>query len=353
MNLKINMQAFAEKKILVAPLDWGLGHATRCIPIIDLLLKNNCSIWLAGEGEEVVLLSKEYPGLPILHLKGYRVNYAASGMIGKILWQVPKILKSINDETKWLKSQIEKHHFDFVISDNRYGLHHSKAHSIFITHQLNIKTPFGKWGNNFLQYWNYKFISRFNECWVPDEEGEFNFAGELSHPVKTPHIPIKYIGTLSRLEKKHVEEIKNHLLFVISGPEPQRSLLEKKIVEQIAGYNGTATVIRGLPSSSEVLPSSENIVFYNHISSEQMNEEMSKAEFVISRSGYSTIMDIAALKKKSVLIPTPAQTEQEYLANYLMKKQFAYCVSQKEFSLLQSIEKAKAFHYSFYVQSKI
>jgi UDP-N-acetylglucosamine:LPS N-acetylglucosamine transferase len=122
-------------------------------------------------------------------------------------------------------------------------------------------------------------------------------------------------------------------------------LLENKIVEQIAHYNGTATVVRGLPSSNDVLPSSEKIVFYNHLTTELMNEEMAGAEFVISRSGYSTIMDIAALKKKSILIPTTGQTEQEYLANYLMKKQFAYCVSQKEFSLQQSLEKAKTFQY--------
>ncbi len=345
MYLKINTQAFEGKKILIAPLDWGLGHATRCIPIIDTLIKSNCTIWLAGEGEQVVLLSKEYPHLPVLHLNGYRVNYAASGIIGKILWQVPKILKSIKEENNWLKEQVEKYQFDFVISDNRYGLWHDKVHSILITHQLLIKSPFGKWSERFLQLRNYKFISRFTECWIPDEEGENNLAGELSHPEKLPRIPIKYIGTLSRLEKKQVEEIKDHLLFVLSGPEPQRSLLENKIVEQIEEYKGTVTVVRGLPSSGEVQPSQKNAVFYNHISSELMSEEMGKAEFVISRSGYSTIMDIATMKKKSILIPTPGQTEQEYLASYLMKKQFAFSVSQKEFSLNRSIEKAKTFQY--------
>ena len=345
MFLNNYIAGLAGKKLLVAPLDWGLGHATRCIPIINSLLKSNCTIWLAADGELVVLLSKEYPQLPILHLKGYRVNYAASGMIGKILWQVPKILKSMRAENKWLKEQAEKYEFDYVISDNRYGLYHEKVHSIIITHQLQIKTPFGKWSEKILQYWNYKFIDRFNECWIPDEEGENNFAGSLSHPEKLPAIPIKYIGAISRLEKRPVEEKKDHLLVVLSGPEPQRSLLEKLILEQIIHYTGTATVVRGLPSSKEVLPSSKDIVFHNHLPTEMMNEEMAKAAFVISRSGYSTIMDIAAMKKKSILIPTPGQTEQEYLADYLMKKQFSYCISQREFSLQQSIEKAKSFQY--------
>jgi hypothetical protein len=300
---------------------------------------------LAGEGEQVVLLSKEYPQLQILKLKGYRINYARSGMIGKILWQVPKILKSIRHENKWLKEQVELNKFDFIISDNRYGLYHKNVHSIFITHQLLIKTPFGKWSEKILQYWNYKFINRFDECWIPDEGGEVNFAGELSHPEKLPSIPIKYIGTLSRLEKISLEEQKDHLLIVLSGPEPQRSFLEEKIKGQIASYTGTATIVRGLPSSNEVLPSSKAVTFYHHLSAEMMNKEMARAEFVISRSGYSTIMDIAAMNKNSILIPTPEQTEQEYLASYLMKKKFAYCVSQKEFSLIQSIEKAKAFQY--------
>lgn len=345
MYLNFNMNALAGKKILVAPLDWGLGHATRCIPVINALLKNNCRVWLAGEGEQVVLLRKEYSQISILALKGYRISYAASGMIGKILWQVPKILKSIRDENKWLIEQVKIHEFDFIISDNRYGLYHEKVHSIFITHQLLIKTALGKWTENLLQYWNYKFINRFTECWVPDEETENNLAGGLSHPEKLPSIPIKYIGNLSRLERLPVEERKGHLLIVLSGPEPQRSLLEDLIVKQIINYPGTTTIVRGLPSSNEVPASTANIFFHNHLSAELMNEEMSRAEFVISRSGYSTIMDIAAMQKKSILIPTTGQTEQEYLANYLMKKQFAYCVRQKGFSLLQSIEKAKAFKY--------
>ena len=152
----------AGKKILVAPLDWGLGHATRCIPVIKALLKNNCSVWLAGEGQQVVLLSNEFPLVPILKLKGYRVNYSASGMIGKILIQVPKILTSIRYENKWLKEQVDKYEFDFIIADNRYGLYHKKVHSIFMTHQLNIKSPLGKWSEKILRLLNYKFIDRFD-----------------------------------------------------------------------------------------------------------------------------------------------------------------------------------------------
>jgi hypothetical protein len=283
--------------------------------------------------------------LPFLPLKGYRIKYGKSGLTSKILLQIPSILRSIKEENKWLKEQVTKYGFDAVISDNRYGLYHENIFSVFITHQLYIKSSLGKWSEKILQQWNYKFINRFNECWVPDEEGENNLAGELSHPGKLPSIPAKYIGPLSRFEKKNIDEIKDHLLIIFSGPEPQRTILENKLVDQIVNYPATATIVRGLPGERNIIPSTNTIHFYNHLSSEELNREAMKAEYIISRSGYSTIMDIAALQKKSILVPTPGQTEQEYLADQLMKKQFAFCVDQNSFSLLKNIDEARNFEY--------
>ena len=340
------MTPLAGKKLLVVPLDWGLGHATRCVPVIRDLINNNCEVWLAGEGAQENLLREEFPSLPFLPLKGYRIKYAKNGFTGKLLLQIPSILRSIKEENKWLKEQVGKYGFDAVISDNRYGLHHENVSSVFITHQLCIKSSLGKWSEKILQKWNYKFINGFNECWVPDQAGENNFAGELSHPAKLPTIPVNYIGSLSRFEKKKIDEIKKHLLIILSGPEPQRTILENKVIDQIVNYPATATIVRGMPGEKNILPSTNTIHFYNHLSSEELNDEAMKAEFIISRSGYSTIMDIAALQKKSILVPTPGQTEQEYLAAYLMKKQFAFCVDQGSFSLVKNIEEARNFEYS-------
>lgn len=347
------------KKLLVAPLDWGLGHATRCVPVIRDLLNSHCEVWLAGEGAQEKLLREEFPSLPFLPLKGYRIKYARTGLTGKLLLQTPSILRSIKEENKWLKEQVNKYGFDAVISDNRYGLYHEKIFSVFITHQLCIISSLGKWSEKLLQKWNYKFINRFNECWVPDEEGENNLAGELSHPVKLPSTPVKYIGPLSRFSSSPLGiafgkpiategdgGIKGHLLIILSGPEPQRTILENKIVDQIVKYPGTATIVRGLPGERTIIPSTNTIHFYNHLSSQELNNEAMKAEFIISRSGYSTVMDIAALQKKSILIPTPRQTEQEYLADYLMKKHFAFCVKQNDLSLMTNIEEAKRFEYN-------
>lgn len=341
------MTSLAGKKLLLAPLDWGLGHATRCVPLIRDLLHINCEVWLAGEGKQENLLREEFPSLPFLPLKGYRIKYGKNGLTGKILLQIPSILRSIKEENNWLKEQVNKVGFEAVISDNRYGLYHKKIFSVFITHQLAIKSSLGKWSEKILQQLNYKFINRFNECWVPDEKEENNLAGDLSHPAKIPSIPTKYIGPLSRFEKKNIEVVKNHLLIILSGPEPQRTMLEDKVIDQIVSYPASATIVRGLPGERNILPSTNSIHFHNHLSSEELNNEAAKAEFVISRSGYSTIMDIAALQKKSILVPTPGQTEQEYLADYLMKRRFAFCVNQNSFSLLRNVEEARNFKYRF------
>ncbi|HKZ67419.1 MAG TPA: glycosyltransferase [Chitinophagaceae bacterium] len=342
------VKKISKPRILVAPLDWGLGHATRCIPVIYELLKQNSEVWLAGEGAQEALLKKEFPDLPFLPLKGYRVNYGGSriDLFRAVFSQLPQLFKTIKQENNWLKKAVDSYQFDAIVSDNRYGLYHTSVPSIFMTHQLMIKTPFGKWSELFLQKINYRFINRFTECWVPDEENENGFAGKLSHPVATPAIPVHYMGILSRLEKNNNAEQKNHLFISLSGPEPQRTLLENKIVNELGHYPGTATVVRGLPAATRLIPSTNDIRFYNHLPSEEFNREMEKAEYVISRSGYSTVMDVLTLGKKSILIPTPGQTEQEYLAKYLTEKQLAFCINQKDFSLKEVLQKVVTFKYS-------
>jgi len=337
-------------RILVAPLDWGLGHATRCIPVISELLDQGCEPWLAGESAQEELLKHEFPGMPILPLKGYRVKYGrtSSGMLWNMLGQSPKIIKAIRDEHEWLIKVVKEYGFDAVISDNRYGFWHQSIPSIFITHQLTIKTPLGKWTDRLLQARNYKYINRFSACWVPDNETENNLAGELSHPQKKPSVPVKYIGPLSRFEETDNDESrrnKNHLLIILSGPEPQRTILENKVINDIVHYPASATVVRGLPGSANIIPSTNMIRFYNHLPAHELKKEMIAADYIISRSGYSTIMDLTRFHKKSILIPTPGQTEQEYLARYLEEKKIAASITQKMFSIESAVELAESFSY--------
>jgi hypothetical protein len=289
----------------------------------------------------------EFPELPFLQLRGYRIRYSSPGksLTWKLLKQIPGIRSAIKQEHTWLKNAVQEYQFDAVISDNRFGLYHEAVPCFFITHQLTIKSPFGKWSERMLQKWNYKYINRFTGCWVPDTIGEDNLAGELSHPANKPAVPVRYIGWLSRFTAKKINEETNHLLLILSGPEPQRSVLENILVRDIAHYAGSATIVRGLPGNASLLPSSNSIKIYNHLPADELNAEMLKATFVISRSGYSTAMDIAVLQKKSILIPTPGQTEQEYLAGYYINRQIACSALQEYFSLPVELQKATCFHY--------
>lgn len=332
--------------ILVAPLDWGLGHATRCIPVIQKLIQKKCNVLVAAEGKIKSLLQKEFPELVFIDFKGYRIHYSKNSwmlplQIGK---QIPKIISTIQYEHARLKEIVKEHHVHGIISDNRYGFYHEAVPSVFITHQLRIKTPLGKIADDFVQRINYKYINRFSECWVPDNGNQNNLAGALSHPEKNPSVPVKYMGPLSRF-KEVMTSNENHLLILLSGPEPQRTVFENLLIEQLNNHKGSVVLVRGLPGEAGNLNLPSNISVYNHLPSAELNQKINEASFVISRCGYSTVMDLAALKKKSILIPTPGQTEQEYLAKHLMKNNFALCIQQSKFRLKNALALSSRFDY--------
>jgi uncharacterized protein (TIGR00661 family) len=340
-------QAPAGPRILVAPLDWGLGHATRCISIINTLIHENCSVFLAGKGKVRRLLEKEFPKLPFLPLEGYNIRYSAGKwtLPFAIGLQVPKIISVIKKEHRWLSEMNKKYQFDAVISDNRYGLYHKKVFSVFITHQLKIKTPFGRLSESFLQYVNFRHINRFSECWVPDHKGAFNLAGNLSHPAKMPAVPTHYTGPISRFEFSHNSNAEL-VVILLSGPEPQRTILEKMILPQLNDLEKPVVLVRGLPGNTDIGKVGSNVTVHDHLPAKELNDLLLQAAIIISRCGYSTIMDIAALKKKSILIPTPGQTEQEYLSTHLMKLKLALCIEQKKFRLKQALDLAKTFPFA-------
>jgi len=330
-------------KVLVAPLDWGLGHATRCVPLVHAMLELGWKVTLAGEGPSLSILTKEFPNLPTLSLKGYRISYPKKGFlfIPKLLLQIPKLFKTISLEQKWLEEKQREHQWDIVISDNRYGLSNRNTKCIFITHQLYIITGWGKLTDGVVNNKLHQWIRKFNQCWIPDEEKDGGIAGRLSHPnvpylpagrprplslVPRPSSPI-YIGPLSRLTPNGDKEDEK-ILILLSGPEPQRSLLEEKILEQIKDIDEQFLVVRGLPNEKNQPVNTSNIHFENHLISEALSTALSNAKLVICRSGYSSIMDLLKFKKKAVLIPTPGQTEQLYLAK-LMKDKNWFCIAQQ------------------------
>lgn len=332
MNRPVNIsEKIVLQKVLVAPLDWGLGHYTRCIPVIHTLLQQNNQVFVAAGGAGARLLKTEFPQLTILDIPSYNITYPKKGkwFLWRMLFQLPAIYRFVKRENRWLRSIQAKMKFDRVISDNRLGLSHPDVQSVYITHQLQIQTG-NKLTDRIAQKLHYHYIEQFHECWVPDYEGKNNLAGDLSHPAVLPNVPVKYIGPLSRFEKITAEK-KYDIAFVISGPEPQRSIFEKLIVKKITGTKERVALVRGLPdgdASDLQLPACVDV--FQHLPSGPLNELMASSRKIVVRSGYSTIMDLEHMEAEICLVPTPGQTEQEYLAAYHTKKGTYHSMRQEE-----------------------
>jgi predicted glycosyltransferase len=327
-----------QKTILVCPLDWGLGHATRCIPIIQQFLNQNCNVIIGSSGSQKVLLQQEFPNLTFIDLNGYEVKYPKSGSMAlKMFLQLPKINTAIKEEHRWLAKIIDEHQIDLVVSDNRYGLWNKKIKSVLITHQVFVKAPFGEWA---IEKLLKRHFDNFDEIWIPDVDGKNNLSGDLSHK-KSLSEKFKFIGVLSRFAEREIIESNTEFDFIaiLSGPEPQRTIFENIILKQVENSNLKGILVRGLPESNEKLKiENEKLNIFNHLETSEILNYIQKSNVLISRSGYSTIMDLAALGKKAILVPTPGQTEQEYLADYHFKEGHFYSQIQHEFDLVKAIE---------------
>lgn len=314
------------KKVIVAPLYWGLGHASRCVPIIRALKKYQYTPVLASDGEALRFLQQEFPELESIELPSYQISYGKN-----LKWSLIKKFFSIQRTAKKEQRIIEAYVEDNsdvvgVISDNRFGAYSQKVTSVYITHQLQVLsgifTPF-------TSFFHQRIIKKFDECWVPDEQG-LKFSGQLSSTAKK--LDQKYIGILSRFQKKQVtNEI--DVLIVLSGPEPNRSDLESKILNELNDFNGTVVLVRGVVEESRKSRKSGNIQIVNYMLSEELEKTLNSAKLIICRSGYSSVMDLISLGKKALLIPTKGQNEQEYLAEYLQEKEYFSYVKEKDFSI--------------------
>lgn len=329
------------KKVLIAPLNWGLGHATRCIPIIRAFQQQGALVFLASDGSALQLLKKEFPELPTFELPAYDVRYIFPNMVLSMAVQMPKILRGVWKEHFWLKRFIKTNDIDIIISDNRYGFYNNTVHNIFMTHQINIQAPF-----RFLVNAINRFcIKKFDICWIPDFENVPNLAGTLSHGSVVKSLNVRYLGVLSRMKKYEIP-LRYDAIIVLSGPEPQRTLLENKILLQLknelyAPYS--FVLVRGVTEGENIDFTLKNLEIHNYLTTNDLNTKILESEIMIARSGYSTLMDLAALGIKAILIPTPGQTEQEYLAKQLEQQKLFFTQTQKNLDLKHALEKSKDY----------
>ena len=324
----LTLKTLMKKRILIAPLNWGLGHATRCIPVINSLIAFGFEPLIASDGNALELLKKEFPRLALLTLPSYNISYPTKG---SFKWHfaksIPRIIRIKNEEHKLVESIIESHQIDGIISDNRFGVFSKKVPSVYLTHQPNVLS-----GNtSFLSTkWHLNIIAQYNECWIPDNNNRA-LTGILGNSTKVK-IKTKYIGPLSRFKITNGEE-KFDLMILLSGPEPQRTLLEEKLLSQLKKYSKKVLLVRGVVESKQTISVNENCTIYNYMLANELNKALNSSALVLARSGYSTIMDLAKLKKKAFFIPTPGQYEQEFLARHLEVTKTAPYTHQKDFKL--------------------
>lgn len=327
------------KQILVAPLNWGLGHAARCIPIINALISEGFEPIIASDGEALALLRKEFNSLPWIKLPSYNITYAKNGKYFKLklIREFPKLLKVIRDEKKLINNFLGKNEISGIISDNRLGVKSKKVPSVFMTHQLNVLSGNTTWFSTKMHQY---FINKFDVCWVPDAHGAINLSGKLGR-TKSLAIPTKYIGPLSRFNY-HNTEIKYDILVLISGPEPQRTLLEEKLFFEFKNYSRSIVFVKGIVEQEQTIEVIGNMTIYNFMTTELLEKTINESDLIISRSGYTSVMDLAKLNKKAFFIPTPGQYEQEYLANRLTDIGLVPSCSQDKFTL-KNIEEVDDF----------
>lgn len=319
--------------ILICPLEWGLGHASRIIPLAKKLRESDNNVFIASGDDHLAFLHAELPEIFLISFPGFKTNYSRSiPQYLHLLFRIPSLLYHIFREHHRIKKIIAEFDIDILISDNRFGLWNNKITTVYITHMplipfpksLKFLEPVGKLLHRFI-------IRKYTFCFIPDLPGDLNVSGRLSHGIY-PSPGVRYVGILSRFtDYMHSNETviqKPHITVLLSGPEPQREMLKQKLTGILKNKDLPTYMFEGKPRNSTNEPGIGNITFYNHLDTSQLKEIIVTSEWIITRSGYSTIMDLLALGKTATLIPTPGQTEQEYLAEYLTGKGWFSTVSQ-------------------------
>ena len=332
------LSKYRNLKIFIAPLNWGLGHASRMIPIIEILTKQN-EVIIGTDGLALEWLQKEKPDLEFVTLPSYNIQYSKSAMWLSMLWQGPHILKTIHTEKELAQILVEQHGIDMIISDHRLGIISKKVTSIFLGHQLRIPHSNSHVSRIATQI-QLKFINEFDEIWVPDFSHNDKLSGMLSE------ISIKpkkmYIGPLSRIQIHNTSSIKYDIAVVLSGPEPARTLLEESLLNILIKFQDLKfIVVRGTKKkmTSSLKDNIDRLEIIDLANSIEIQDILSQSSLVICRSGYSSIMDLHKIHKNAMLIPTPNQPEQEYLAKINERRNQFYSLDQSNLNL-SSFKKA-------------
>jgi uncharacterized protein (TIGR00661 family) len=325
------------KNILICPLEWGLGHAGRMIPVAIMLQQTGHNVFIGSGEKHLEFFRKEVPGLTYILFPGFRIRYSSwlPQYIVIFLTTPVFILKCITEHLK-LKKIIREYSIDVVISDSRLGLWNKNITTALVTHMMRIPHPrFLEFLENFGNPLVKKITGKFDLCLIPDFPGEINISGKLSHDIELPE-NARFVGPLSRFKLSDREtassQKKYYCTVILSGPEPQREILKKKLTGILINYGKPSVILEGKPSGETVIRTKGNITFISHLATSDFRRLILESENIVARSGYTTVMELLSLEKGALLIPTPGQPEQEYLAEYLSDKGWFDTISQKKLS---------------------
>ena len=311
------------KKIIIAPLNWGLGHATRCVPIIKELQKSNFTPVIASDGTALQFLIKEFPSLEFFELPSYKISYGRN-LKWSLIRKIPTIVRAVHKERLLIQEYIHQNpDVVGIISDNRFGCYYTKIPSVYITHQLNVLSGFL---TPVTSFFHRRVIRKYNECWIPDEENSV-YSGKLSRSTK--NLNKKYIGVLSRFKKQELPQDID-VLILLSGPEPNRTLLEIKLTSIFKTSSKKVYLIQGIVEKTQKTTKENQLTIVNFMLTKQLEHTLNLSKMVICRAGYSSVLDLVSLRKKALLIPTKFQNEQEYLAKYLQQKGYFSFVKERK-----------------------
>lgn len=328
------MIAARAKRVLVAPLDWGMGHATRCVPVIRALRAAGAEVLLATTGRARAFLRQAFPELPMLGLPSYDVTYPrGEWLTTHVVLQAPRVLWRMREEHAVIARLVREHAIDVVIADNRPGCFSDRAYSVYITHQLRICPPVGAGIVTGGHRW---CMRRYDETWVPDFAEEPSLSGMLGHDPDFALDRLHYVGPLSRFsgdDGAASDADPFRLLVLLSGPEPQRTIFEEAVLERLRASPIEAVVVCGCPDQPADVEPRPGLRLVHHLPDAALHRELCRASAVLARPGYSTLCDTSAFGKHLFLVPTPGQPEQQYLARRLEAQGYAVVQRQAGLSL--------------------
>lgn len=318
----------AQKSAIFAISSLGLGHATRTLAIVKFYLKNRYTITIVSEGNALAFLRRELEkeNVEFLSLPDYP-PLQREGKLRYLIADLFRTAKMIRKEHAFLEKLLRAREdsYEFVFSDGRYGFYSSRIPSFLLSHQISFHMPpFLSWMRRVAEYANYRYFKKFDTIFIPDfKERPKSLAGDLSHARILSRLPHHYVGYMSSYEYMNVPEDIDYL-FIIAGflKEHRHSFIEK-LIEEAKKLPGKKVFVLGDTSKETVERLPEHNIEIRSFATEPLRSELfNRARVIVSRSGYTTVMDLAALGKRAVLVPTPHQTEQEYLGQYLSEKHF-------------------------------